>query len=116
MNASSQRALNLTTGGCEISGAPPVRFRWREVGAASALLRPGPDDDVVVLRLRLQTGETVEIGEDTAGFTQLVELLPEVLAGFPDRNEWFYDLGEADPSDEVLLYEAPDATPADLGR
>lgn len=113
MNAPAAHALQLTTDGCEITGTPPVRFRWDDLDRVSAVQRPAAHDDVVSLRMRLRNGNTVEISEETSGFTQLVELLPDVLSGFPERSEWFYDVGESDPSDEALLYEASDSPPAD---
>ena len=113
MNAPAPRTLQITTDGCEITGTPPVRFRWDELHTVSAAQRPASDEDVVSLRMRLRNGTMIEISEKTSGFTQLVEVLPEVLSGFPERNEWFYDVGESDPSDETLLYEASDTISAD---
>ncbi|HEY0591120.1 MAG TPA: hypothetical protein VGF40_05100, partial [Thermoanaerobaculia bacterium] len=92
----------LTSEGCE-AGA---RFLWSDVRAVSVVTRSSELDDLLALRFALRDGRTVEVNETRPGFTQLVQILPDVLAGFPDQNEWLYDATEADPESETLLYEA----------
>ncbi|HVR44546.1 MAG TPA: hypothetical protein VMS56_13995 [Thermoanaerobaculia bacterium] len=106
MPAPSSRTITITADGGEISGSTPVRFRWSDLGSVTALTRPGELEDRLTLRLRLADGRTVEVDEATGGFTQLVEALPDILPGFPERNEWLYETAGGDPSEETVLYEA----------
>lgn len=95
-------AIRLTSEGCD-AGAP---FLWSDVRAVSVVTRPSEYDDLLALRFALRDGRTVELAETRPGFTQLVQVLPDVLPGFPDQNEWLYDASESDPESETLLFEA----------
>lgn len=103
-------ALRLTTDGCELPG--DARFRWSEVERISALTRSTGEEELLTMRFLLRNGQIVEINEGVPGFTQLVGFLPEVLSGFPDQNEWIYGMEEAGPTEEQILFEAPDTPPA----
>lgn len=98
----SGESIVVTSEGCE--GA--ARFRWSDVRAVSVANRPGDLDEVLALRFALRDGGVIEVSEEVSGFTQLVQILPEVLPGFPDHNEWLYDAAETEPGAETLLFEA----------
>lgn len=102
-NSADNPVVVVTSDGCEFADQ---RFRWEQVERITARKRPGGDEDELALRFALRDGKTLEVGESTPGFTQLVVLLPELLSGFPESNEWLYDVGDADPSEEELLFEA----------
>ncbi|MFN2441180.1 MAG: hypothetical protein ABR517_00705 [Thermoanaerobaculia bacterium] len=101
MSAPGEPSITVTSEGCE--GA--ARFFWSDVRAVSVASRPAHDDDVLVLRFTLRDGRSLELSEQIAGFTQLVQFLPEVLPGFPDHNEWLYEVSETEPGSETLLFE-----------
>lgn len=101
MSAAGESSIVVTSEGCE--GA--ARFHWSDVRAVSVANRPGAGDDILALRFTLRDGRTMEVREEVAGFTQLVQLLPDVLPGFPDHNEWLYEAGETEPGSETLLFE-----------
>ena len=102
MSAAGESAIVVTSEGCE--GA--ARFLWSDVRAVSVANRPGERDDVLALRFTLRDGKAIEVSEEVSGFTQLVQVLPEVLPGFPDHNEWLYEASETEPGAETLLFEA----------
>ncbi|HEU5163748.1 MAG TPA: hypothetical protein VFV54_11415 [Thermoanaerobaculia bacterium] len=101
MSSAGESSITVTSEGCE--GA--ASFLWSEVRAVSVANRPGEEDDILALRFALRDGRTMEVREDVAGFTQLVQVLPEVFPGFPDHNEWLYEAAETEPGSEMLLFE-----------
>lgn len=101
MNTADRDPIIVTDEGCQ--GA--ARFLWSDVRAVSVANRPTDRDDILVLRFALLDARSVELSEEVPGFTQLVQFLPEALPGFPDHNEWLYEVSEAEPGSETLLFE-----------
>ncbi|HUP64398.1 MAG TPA: hypothetical protein VM557_03865 [Thermoanaerobaculia bacterium] len=97
-------AMTFTAVGMSMPGAPSLL--WTDVVAVSAMRRADGDAEALTLRLQLRDGQSVEVSEGMTGFTHLVGMLPEVLPGFPEQNEWFYEAAEGDSTSEHLLYEA----------
>lgn len=100
-------AVRITPEGLTLESGK--KFRWAEVESITALKRSTDRDEALFLRFGLRGQEPVEIHEGMGGFTPLVDYLPGVLAGFPDREEWLHQVDDADLSDETLLYRAPES-------
>lgn len=99
-------AIRLDAVQCELPVPATVRFRWTDVEEVLAVSRPAGDDELLTLQFRLRHGGLVEVDERVDGFTQLVEALPAVLPGFPDRTEWLYDVTGGDPFEAVVIFRA----------
>lgn len=100
-------AIRITPEGLTLESGK--KFRWADVESITALKRSTEHDEAISLRFGLRGQESIEIHEGMGGFTPLVSYLPEVLSGFPDREEWLYQVSDADLSDETLLYRAPES-------
>lgn len=109
-------ALTVTSDGLELTGRGARRIRWADVERISAGRRPTPTDDQLSLRFELRGGDSFEVAEDVAGFTQLPVLLPELLPGFPESSEWLFDVDEDAPSEDQVLYHSPGSQVPGFGR
>jgi hypothetical protein len=90
------------------------QISWDAISKVMAFKRDAVFLDCICLVIQSVTGETVEVNEETAGWSDLVAALPEKLPGTPDFQDWFTRVAfPAFMTNFTVLYERrqPNARP-----
>lgn len=86
----------------------PIVVAWPKVKRIVAYTRPGGIGDTMCLALEVESGEVLELGDNTTGWERVIDQLGAHIPLAMGPNEWKTRL-LAEPSNPIVLYEAAPA-------